>query len=52
MVFVSFSSSGANDDDKGERDGDTRKEREREMTRTVKRVVLSIFRRQFHLLVF
>ena len=28
------------------------KKREREMTRTVKRVVLSIFRRQFHLLVF
>ena len=29
-----------------------KREREREMTRTVKRVVLSIFRRQFHLLVF
>ena len=28
------------------------KKRERERTRTVKRVVLSIFRRQFHLLVF
>jgi len=29
-----------------------KRERENAMTRTVKRVVLSIFRRQFHLLVF